>query len=338
MKTHRCVATALVIATFAFHGNAEDRLDQVIANVMENEGLYANIDVTMRQVRQSARHRPSASNLAVREVMFRDQSVHWVHQGERFRLEMKGDSYSGYGAKNRDRIRAFDGKTTRLFDQGAVGNIIRGPSWDSNAIRPHMLLMRYSSHGFPLSTLLKGDEAIANHPAGQPQREGLQRRIEYTREDTFKDLHCHVVTVSTYNLRSKSVSSRREYWLAETRNYLPIRLLSYSSRGSNDVAGGEGVVDRLRELHPGIWFPEKAHFTSYDKLSLKSTGRQKRSWEDSYEIKAVSLNPMYDAEFFSRVEFPVGAAVYELEGGEIKRSYRVRPKSVAETTTEEVAD
>ena len=39
-------------------------------------------------------------------------------------------------------------------------------------------------------------------------------------------------------------------------------------------------------------------------------------------MEKVDLSPKYEADFFSKVEFPVGTAMYELEKGMIVRSWR----------------
>jgi hypothetical protein len=113
-----------------------------------------------------------------------------------------------------------------------------------------------------------------------------------------------------------------EYWLAKDRNYLPVRLLAYTYRFSKDMPVGEGVVHKFREIKPGVWFPSDVEVTAYNKFKIQQEGRRELQWRERYTIKRVNLDPKYDREFFAKVAFPAGTAVYEVEKGQIVRSWR----------------
>ena len=281
---------------------SDDRLQSIIENVRQNESLYTELDVRLRETYRIGDHAPVVSSDGTEEIISKDKAIHYVTQSGMFRLDIEGTSHTKTGPSVRDRIRAFDGTTTRLFDQDVVGNIITGRSDDDNAVRPHMLLMRYSFLMIPLSTLLSGDEAIAAHPAGKPSANSVHS-IRYDREDEFRGRPCHVVTVASVSKSSGEERSRREYWLAEDRNYIPVRLLNYTYRASRDIHSGEDVVEEFTEISPGVWFPTLASFTAYDKLQLGRDGQQRLKWREDYVVQEASLDPNYDMAYFRDIEF-----------------------------------
>lgn len=299
----------------------DDRLQKIIENVHQHEALYADLDVRLRETYRIGEHAPAVSQDGIEEIIGRDLAIHYVSQDDLFRLEIEGQSRSNTRTPSRNRIRAFDGTTTRLHDQDAVGNIISGPSPDDNAVHPHMLLMRYSFLRIPLSTLLKGDAAIAAHPFGKPNP-NLRHQIRYEGEEEFQGLKCHRVSVESVRNADGQATSRREYWLAEDRNFIPVRLVSYNYNASRDVPSGEGIVEEFREISKGVWFPMVAHFAAHDELYLQREGTQRLQWREDYIVEEASLEPKYDLAYFRDVDFPDGTAMYEVENGEIKRSWR----------------
>jgi hypothetical protein len=236
-------------------------------------------------------------------------------------FEIKGQSQTKSRAPTRNRIRAFDGTTTRLYDREAVGNVIAGPQPDDHAVRPHMMLMRYSLHRIPLSTLLQGDEAIAKHPFGKPSAI-LRHEIRYEGEDKYQGLRCQIVSVASVRKADGQATSRRHYWLAEERNWIPVRLVNYRHSSSQQVPSGEGIVEEFREIKPGVWFPMVARTTVYDTLYLQREGKQRLQWREDYVTETVSLEPKYDTAYFQDVKFPDGTAVYKVENGQIVQSWR----------------
>jgi hypothetical protein len=123
-------------------------------------------------------------------------------------------------------------------------------------------------------------------------------------------------------LKSGQPHDGRMFWLAEDRNYLPVRELAYTYRFSKDRPVGQAVADDVREIKPGVWFPFKAEVTAYDKIQIQRTGRREVRWKERYVVERADLAPKYDREFFSKADFPPGTAVYEVKKGKIVRSWR----------------
>ncbi len=220
-------------------------------------------------------------------------------------------------------MRVFGGGRTKLLVGKAVGNLIAGRAEDDEFVRPHTLLLRNSSLPVPLSVYLRGHDAIAAI-AGNKWLQYLELVITYGGEDEFEGLKCQKVVVTTVLPGSDDPQlTTSELWLAERRNYLPIRVFLWDLKRSAEIPRVDGFVSELRELKPGIWFPVSAQVTSYEPFTLQSEGKQQLGLREEYFVESASLEPQYDLAYFSDLEFPDGTAVYEVENGEIKKGYRV---------------
>lgn len=291
-------------------------LADILANIRRNEKSYANIEVVMDSTYDIGDRPPSDKDEVIRQKV----RTRFVAQREWFRLEREGGSQDSGRTASMDLIRAFDGEITRVLYQKAVGNISPERLEDSEFIRPHTLLLRHSHVAVPFSVYLSGHEAIRAHPSGRLQPD-LTMRVTYEGEERLNDLKCHKVFMDVL-LKSGKPHDGRRFWLAEDRNYLPVKELAYTYRFSEDAAVGQGVISDLREIKPGIWFPFKAEYTAYNKLAIQQSGNQELQWRNLYTVERVDLDPKYDREFFAKVEFPIGTAMYEVKRGKIVRSWR----------------
>jgi hypothetical protein len=319
MRTWWLIAAALGLLTelgVAPSAHGQTTLADILANVRRNEKAYENIEVVMDSTYDIGDRKPPSKDEVIRSKV----RTRFVSQGERFRLERDGSNQDSERTVSLDRIRAFDGQTTRVLEQKAVGNIARERLQDENFVRPHLLLLRHAHVAVPFSVYLSGHEAIRAHPSGRWQPD-LTMRVTYEGDERLNGLKCHKVFVDVL-LKSGEPHDGRRFWLAEDRNYLPVKELAFTYRFSKDAPVGQGVVSDLREIKPGVWFPFKAEYTAYNKLAIQQSARQELQWRDRYTVERVALDPKYDREFFAKVEFPTGTAMYEVEGGKIIRSWR----------------
>jgi hypothetical protein len=185
-----------------------------------------------------------------------------------------------------------------------------------------MLLLPYRQHSVPLSTYLRGHEAMAAHPDAN-WNDRLTLEYRYQGEGEFQGLKCHVVWMVSCSKKSGNPLTRTELWLAEDRNYIPVRRFTYTYWCSEEIPAGEGAVEAWKEVEPGVWFPLEAEVTVYNKKAIQRERKQELRWRERYTTEMVSLDPKYDVSFFREVEFPTGTAVYEVEDDTIVRSYRV---------------
>src|SRR5690606_32969754 len=72
---------------------------------------------------------------------------------------------------------------------------------------------------------------------------------------------------------------------------------------------------------PGVWFPFRATILVYDTSFMREDGKHIVGSSETFIVERASLQPQYDIGFFQNVEFPNGTAVYEIEQGEIVKSY-----------------
>lgn len=299
--------------------HAEIAIEDIIENVRRNEALYANLDVKL-MVEYNVADRPAVvGDGGLKEITHQQADIHYVTQGDMFRFDRAGSANVGGEVTSLDRIRAFDGKETRIYEQGAIGNMINGRADEVEAVRPHMLFLSDVIHT-PLSIYLSGHEAMASHPMGGKKWRGpvtMQASCEGTSER--QGMRCHKIWI-TVSVRGAQYN-RWELWLAEDRNYLPIEMSGWTFNYSKDLPVSEARTNEFREIAPNIWFPFDAEIVAYDPAALQREGRQAVNWRRRYSVEAASIDPHYDKHYFADVAFPDGTRVYEVKNEKISRSY-----------------
>jgi hypothetical protein len=315
------VAVVLIMAANGTLQGQEVRLAEIIENVRRNEALYGDLDVAMHTLYDIGDRKPIIFKSARTEIIRIDVDTHFVSQDGKFRLQVTEKSTDIKGEKVGGKTRVFDGRRTQALD-GSVANVMEYRSEDSQFVRPHMLLLRSTRVGVPLSTYLQGYAAI-REVQGKQWNADSSSEVSYLGTAEFQSLHCHRVALTEYVQGESEPNNRRELWLAEERNYLPVRLLSWTFRHSKETPILDGSVDELREVKPGIWFPILTHVSRYDSGMLKREGAQRLQWKEEYVVKDVSLDPDYDMAFFRELTLPERTAVYEVQGDDIVKSYRV---------------
>ena len=301
----------------------DEKLKLIIDNVKQNEKLYENIDVDLITTYTTGDRKPAVMNDGkTSEIIDSSIKTRYVHQGKLFRIDTTGSDKAGDAVvRNRDRIRAYDGKQTKLLHQKTVGNIIFNETTDDQFVRPHMMLIRNMRMTVPLSTYLSGHEAMKSHPDGR-WNNSLKLSVTYKAEHVYKSHHCHEIWVTTL-LDSGEPHDRWELWLAEEKNYIPIRMISYTFLISKSEPVSEGEVTELAEIKPGVWFPISSTVEAVDQMLLGQKGERRFGWRFDFTVPRVALHPNYPLEYFKDVEFPNGTAVYEIENSKVKRGYRV---------------
>lgn len=309
---------------------AEPTLADIIEAVRQNEVLYERIDFTIRGKYQTFnrewkwKKQPETATpdgpITSREVLAEDWTLRVVYQGPYFRLDRPTRHvYSETEAKEMPYIFAYDGEKTRmLIDQ--IGNVSQGFAIHKIFPTPHTLLA-FEYVRVPLSAYLAGDEAIRQYPKGRRLHDGYSVRVSYEGVEECNGLRCHKVHVVTS--AGGREGGRNEFWLAEERNYIVARTVCYSYWISTDQPTSCGEVGEWREVEPGIWIPSRIVENAFFVGTMAPAAPNARfpNWRKEITLEAVKLNPQYEVDFF-RFDFPPGTAVYELEGSEIKHSYR----------------
>lgn len=254
------------------------------------------------------------------EVTRHSSSSHCVAQNGLMRVDYSQHNTTTAGDNGTERTWQLNGDTTRIYDKGRFGNIVKGRRRDHEFVLPHMLPLHHQYYNVPLSTYLCGDGAIAADPSAK-WTEGLKLDREYLGTCNVDGDTCHKIACTT-RLESGKQFSRWEFALSEDKNYLPVRVLTFCLVVSATIPEFQCKLGDFRELKPGIWFPFVAECMKYDESTLLSEGRQALRWRRDYLVEQASLQPQYEAKYFNDIDFPSGLPIYEIEGGEVVKSYR----------------
>jgi RNA polymerase sigma factor (sigma-70 family) len=274
----------------------------VLGKVRQGEARYDNLELVVDRTYTIGDREPILSD-TFNEVTRQQAHIRQVSQVGRLFLSVKGERIMADKQREPlDRLCLFDGKTTRLRGPDGVVKETPGRDEDEQFLRPHMLLLTFMHFRVPLSTYLAGHEAMAKHAPGRWERY-LVLENTYQGVEKFRGLTCHKVWITTFLKRDdgKVKHDRWELWLAEERNYLPVRMLGYTFRFSEDVPIAEGVAEDLREIGPGVWLPFTVRITAYDGIEIQRTGKQQLQWREEYKVKKAWLNPKYDDAFFRKI-------------------------------------
>lgn len=304
---------------------AEMTLEEIIQAVRENELLYANIDVTFRDSfelltdEQPSKGRSQNGTMELRFTKSSTSSSRFVSQDQWFRYEEDSRFTTTTNEEGTHlHVSGFDGETTRLYT--GFANIVKGYKPAGIPLWPHNMLLRMLGRCEHLSSYLGGDAAISRDPYGYTSSE-TERTTEYVGPAVFQGLRCQVVRSVVRVWGGGEAVNHGDLWLAEDRNFIPVRVVGYEHRISATEPTGESVVLQWKELKPGIWFPMVAESHCIDQSKAMLKGKRLPGWRRQYVMESVSLEPKHDRSFFQQVPIPDGTVVYEIEGDRIVRGY-----------------
>ncbi len=251
-------------------------------------------------------------------------SYRYVFQGDFFYINIiRPEMTVGGETSYADSLQGYDGQETRVVEQRAYCNLIKGRHEELrlHILNPHSMPFRHPPLHVTcsLSTFLEGGARLRAQ-AGWFHDKNV--KITFDGKSTLKDMACEKIrtVVSAVGYGGK-IDERvhQEIWLAADRNYIPIRVEWYNL-GDHPVVVYE--VDRLNEIEPGIWFPSHTIMTTYN--STKGTDPSKVVNYDEFTIKKVSLNPNYGKSLFQDIPFPEELPIYVVENGKIVESIKPR--------------
>ena len=230
-------------------------LKAIIENVRTNEALYQNIDVSwlVNYSLERASEQPTKSLLrssTTRGHLVQQQALFFVG------ATRESDGNDGSRDKTRSSQEAFDGASTRILRDDAVGNVIEGRHESTLTIRPHTLILRNSFIRVPLSTYLEGAEACRGNPLGWSFRDDwkdLTSTTEFLGSEQVGSRPCvHLRITTRLNRNGKvHVHGRHDLWLAVDRNYIPLKKINFAWRDPmGDLIGQVDEVTDFREIAP----------------------------------------------------------------------------------------
>ncbi len=167
---------------------------------------------------------------------------------DQFRAEHTTVSHSLLEDSTSEVIECFDGQAHRYFWQhgstnadtdeevrsGGGGMVSDERPSLSNLVRPHMFLLESGAPRVPLSTYLKGTEAVLAHPSPGVSVSSAIEILDLG-SDEFEGMKCRRIRIESFS--GESPHSAWELWLAEERNLIPVHRLGYNYIESTDIPG-----------------------------------------------------------------------------------------------------
>lgn len=197
---------------------------------------------------------------------------------DEYRLELTGRSPSAQGERQLSAlVESHSNGTTRISSAttGKVAKKYRGRG--RHFVYPHSIVLRLGSGNLPLSEYIAG-----KHHLGQA-------RVSHLGTHTVSGLQCHQLRVEEQS-ETGEIEIVREFFLAEDRNYFPVRVVTYSIRDSNKIPSRIASIDKFVEMSPGRWFPARGSCTGFDKTRIRNNQEQVWRWKTSFDLRGVDLS------------------------------------------------
>ncbi len=244
----------------------EPRLADVIGQVEQNESLFANLEVVLREsfapVDPDGEIQWTVSKL--------DQRVHWITDGGRLWLRHTETAHWRSGKSTcHTRTVVYDGRSTLDIVDGNCVVRHAGRFEPFALVPPHSWPFWRFGVRFPLSVFLKGTAALNNHPKASRSpgpRGGIYQfprvETEFMDEETISGRPCVKLLVRRW-YHASSAPSNYYLWLAKDRNFHCARLLTVSTRQGVEVPATETTVTAWRQLPEGVWLPNRVEFREF---------------------------------------------------------------------------
>ncbi len=309
------------------HSEQDQELQALINELEQQEAFYSELELKLHENYQQP---PGNTRPTWKVENETEYSI--LLQGEKFRQEettagnfrlltqtpRKNQRHFLEGMNTT--LTLFDGTTYRRFhefdhespravgqrNQNKLGEISDLPKRMENYGRPHMLLE--SSPHVPLSIFLSGKKAMVHFPGlpAHPKPFQVKAWIEGTGE--IQGLKCTQVVVERLN-DSGVRFSKQILWLAQERNLIPVKIVTYHDQFSREKPCEEAFVDKWQQLGPGVWFPRQAHIDRYNLFLFKYNGSYEIDWRRQYTVQQITLHPKVQKQDFSALMFPQGTTV-----------------------------
>lgn len=289
-------------------------IDHVVSNIKSNEAIYEEIDLRLRVkylVDDPQRLVSSGFGTGFQASIRQDYTEWLVQQDDRFRFELDGENVFANGTVTMDRVKAFDGTSTRWLERNEVANVISGRQDEPTRTIPHAMLFG-GLHGIPLSKIIANGDLTSSR----------RSETKFIGEEEVNGEQCLKLERRLYLHNKPEWYSRMDIWIMPTKNYMPVRVNGTTRHISAETPKSESMVIGWIEVEPGVYFPKRTKVTTYDPVELQATGKRVLNYTKEVITENVDLNPKYTAEFFSHVKLPDGIPVYEVEDDKILKSTR----------------
>jgi len=297
-------------------GDKSDRMRHIIENVRSNEALYKDIEVV-----ETKSYHANASAQMPSKALTGDvtKSRYVMQQGKLYsRMEEKGQT-AGNSGIDRVSLLGFDGQYTRTRG-GDTANVHEGKMNTCKIFQPHTWLLSHAHLCFPLSLYLDGDKAIATHPLAGAYA-NITVRCSFARSEEIDGLRCCKLVCEMCAKKSPPEPYAVRYvWLAEDRNYLPIKAIGFQFGYSKDIPLESASASDFREISPGIWLPFKRSLVVNDEFQAKKNQKTVVSNTEEELVEKAELDPRYGIELFRDIPVSDAPVVYDVKDGKIIRT------------------
>lgn len=326
----RIVAILSLVVISSSATIAAEEFEDLIRDVEGNERLYDNLQLSLTKLYDLAANVAVTYSVDEQEYITSEHRLSISLNTGQFRRHETGIHYTLLEKGSTEVIDAFDGDSHLHFYKYTSENVMTGeqlrtqsagqisdePPSLTNLARPHMFLLESGCPKVPLSTYLKGREAVLAHP-NPSFVSGGDIEVQLLGVAEFQELECVRILIDT--VINGVPYNGWELWLAPERNLIPVRKVAYTYRWSNDVPLAESTVDEWKEIRPDIWFPIKAHTDAYDFRTVQEEGKTKLRWRKQYDVESVSLEPKTNPATFNELEFPAGTKLRTIKDGVVVR-------------------
>jgi hypothetical protein len=293
------------------------RLVEIIAELKTNERLYENMAVELdrkyRHFRFSPGGRPTRSRRAGAgfgggkfHAATRSLEKSVLQGGKSWFFEAKETDFDDGTTSRQETTVVGDGDSIQIVERDLDPEPYKGepklktrvqqgrPGHD-RAHRPHLLLERDIDVTHSLS------ELFASKWEGEFHQGNVD--VDALGEDECDGNPCDVVRVVDHLKDGKGRYSVHLFWLAKSRNFLPIRAEYYALTLDQHLPLRLATATELREIARGVWFPGKASAVAFERMGADdlSTGRLVILFRNDYRIDKVTLNPNVPPERFAKI-------------------------------------
>jgi hypothetical protein len=302
------LATWLVL--LALGQNEAPRIDSFLKAMKKSEQAFNDREMTYRfevvSVHNDGKRPANTTILSIRDYRLTTQGP--LYKGIFREQHFFGDKTS----KDLSSEVGYDGRLTRTNYQNAVGNKEEARVTTSSWLTPHRVAFPELPLDFTMADWIGHTPPVSTHPAFRSMR--VTSKVLGTEQ--IDQVEC-VKLESTWTREGADVPrSRYVYWIAPSRGYLPLRVVTYDLPSSDKIPHVDARVSDLREIAPGCWVPYRMSFIQ-NRLDELSKGRESLGSRGELRISDIKLNPNYPPEYFSDVALPLHVPIHTIKGGEI---------------------
>ncbi|MCA9098883.1 MAG: hypothetical protein KDA36_10860, partial [Planctomycetaceae bacterium] len=328
-------ASSLLAADSPPQSSAPDpKLEALRRKVTEAEALYRNFDVRYtvkveygtpeqrEQLEQGLEVSPPLSQLDLLT------EIHAIRQQDYLRIEEESrplnETDNSWFFQS---LMVFNGHETRRKGISS-GSRIPKPTVTYSAregmepsfhdFEAHLLMWKVSNDSrwpsidaIPLSRFLAGHSAIISFSPREMMSSDLQGLHKYhvfiSDPETLDGLECTKLTILKTNFQETASLGKVILWLAEARNYLPLKIEFFSRDNENRPPDLMSRTTDFREVAPGVWYPSRCESVTYrNRFVRPQAGSNVLSNPDEREVghrremtlQEVSLSPAFDRSHF----------------------------------------